>query len=356
MKKVAIVGAHGFTGRELARLLLQHPYVELSAIFSRDEKWCLADDLPEAIAEEIPCYSLDELSACAASIDILFLATPADISIQYVQQFNGVIPYIIDLSGAYRLSAAVYSVWYQSIHQDALGLEQAQFGLVPWNKNINATTYLIANPGCYATCALMALLPLLKQRLIHPEGIVIDAKSGVSGAGRTLKSHLLFNELDSDFYPYRIGQHQHTPEIERYLALYADCNATPILTTQLLPVKRGIAMSIYSDLVENSDVAGDKIDDAIYCAYDSAYQDYPLARFISLQQVEATSAQRFLSLKRVVGSSRIHIAYKIIQQKLIVFANIDNLLKGAASQAIENMNQVLHLPVTTALDGCEGTL
>jgi N-acetyl-gamma-glutamyl-phosphate reductase len=213
----------------------------------------------------------------------------------------------------------------------------------------NAT--LVANPGCYVTSVLMALIPLFKEGVIEASSVVIDAKSGTSGAGKKAAENLLFTEVEGECLPYKIGKHQHFPEITHYAnflgataASGSLSNFDPMFSTTLLPVRRGIISGIFAKLKpgkKTSDVAA---------AYAKAYEGYPLVRF-----GESTDPQA-LSLKRVVGSARTHIRYTVDGEKLYLNSLIDNLMKGAASQAVENFNLLVGLSPETSLLNLEGTL
>jgi N-acetyl-gamma-glutamyl-phosphate reductase len=192
----------------------------------------------------------------------------------------------------------------------------------------------------------MAILPLFKAGIIDPRTLVIDAKSGATGAGRKASENLLFSEVEGECLPYRIGKHQHVPEIVRYVEKFAGASIDPVFATHLLPVRRGILASIYARTtkpVSNDDLA---------TIYNEAYSNYPLVRHgLATDQHRAQ-----LTLKRVTGSARTEIRYLVDGDKLHVFSLIDNLLKGAASQAVENLNRLLDLPVSTGLEEFEGTL
>lgn len=355
-RKVAIVGAHGYSGRELARLVLIHPQLELACVFSRDPSWRLSDDLPEAAAEGISTYGLSELAGCLAQLDIVFLATPVDVSMQLAPELLAQDIIVIDLSGAFRLPADQFEHWYGQQHTAAILIARAQYGLSPWwhSKSPQDIT-LIANPGCYATCALMALLPLLQAQLILHDNIVVDAKSGVSGAGRKASEALLFCEVDNDFYPYKIGRHQHMPEIAHAVAAFAGVQAKPMMVTHLLPVKRGILVSIYAQLQQSvRDLPAQELQTRLDAAFAQAYKNYPLVKYGYL--TDDKQDKRLISLQQVTGSARVHIAYKVYGDQLLLFACLDNLMKGAASQAIENVNILSALPLETGLLAEEGLL
>lgn len=352
-KKIAIVGARGYSGLELARILLQHPEAELVACFAGESNFQLSDYLPEANAKKIPVKALSEMPAMLAELDVVFLATPAEVSLELapkiLEQTN-----VIDLSGAFRLKTgdqkARYKEWYKMDHKNPELLDASIYGLVPFSK-ISASTkpQLIANPGCYATSVMMAILPLLQAGLIRKSTLVIDAKSGTTGAGRKAAENLLFTEVEGECLPYRVGAHQHFPEICEQTESFSGQTIDPFFTTHLLPVRRGIISSIYAELVdERANIQG---------AFERIYAEYPLVRFGEIDSAKAEMPSRIgLSLKKVVGTARTHIYFKAVGKKLFLFSLIDNLLKGAASQAVENFNQLYGFPVETSLDRMEGSL
>lgn len=358
MKKVAIVGANGYAGLELARLLLRHPQVELAAVYGRSPDWQLAHDLPESKAVTIPYLPTESLPTTAAQFDTIFLATPASTSMQLAENLLMQNINVIDLSGAFRISAEEFTQWYAETHSAPHLIEQAQYGLSPWwTYEKKKASKLIANPGCFATCSLMALIPLFQEKLIASDSIIIDAKSGISGAGRKVNMNLLFCEVNNDFYPYKIGQHQHTPEIIKYVNKYSKAKIQPLLTTHVLPIKRGLLTSIYANISPSlRQLSTEEMTQQITDAYANAYKDYPLVKFHAINKKTDEKNKIFTSLKYVSGSPRTHISYYVDNNKLILFSSLDNLLKGAASQAIENFNALNHWPLETGLLNWEGTL
>lgn len=344
--KVAVVGVRGYSGLELARILLKHPEANLVAGFATDTAFKLSDYMPEQSAASVPVLSMKELEAVACDLNTVFLATPAEVSLELAPKLLTKGVNVIDLSGAFRLRAEAYPKWYGFEHTAAALLSKAHFGLSPFAGPAasGGKATLVSNPGCYATAVLMALIPLMKEKLIAPESLVIDAKSGTSGAGRKASEGMLFTEVEGECLPYKVAKHQHFPEICRYAETFAGTapgSFDPMLTTSLINVRRGIIAGLYARLKPG---AGAK---QVQAAYEKSFSGYPLVRF-----GEDTS----LSLKRVVGSARTHINYKVDGDKLYVFSLIDNLLKGAASQAVENFNALNDLPVATALTDMEGLL
>lgn len=324
-----IVGARGYAGLELARILLKHPFVSLKSCLASEKSFSLHDYLPEEKSASIPVFPADQREEMLAGLDLVFLATPNEVSEEFAPKALKAGVDVIDLSGAFRFKEGV------------------EYGLIPWaGPAKTAKARLIANPGCYATSILMALIPLLKEGLIQPESVVIDAKSGSSGAGRKAKEDLLFCEVDGECLPYKVGKHQHLPEIVKYVKRFASADLDPMFCTHLLPVRRGIISSIYAKTLAGV------TEERIQKAYEKAYAGYPLARFGRIDD----DSRNVMMLKRVTGSARTEIRFRIQDGKLYLFSLIDNLMKGAASQAVENMNRLHDFPVTTALTELEGNL
>lgn len=342
MINIAICGAKGYAGQALLQLVLQHPQLKLGGLLVK--KSTKPDfDFPD----DVPCFSVDEVSQYA-DIDLLFLATPPEVSIEMVVELKKLPLKIIDLSGAFRLPQAQFEKTYGFNH--ALpDLLPAHYGLSPWLPP-KAETSLVANPGCYATCVLMALIPLIKEKIAKPNNIIVDAKSGVSGAGKKLNADLMFCEMDHNFFPYKINQHRHQPEMLNALSSLCEGVACDLrFVPQVLPMVRGMSAAIYLDsdpactersvLLKNIDMA-----------YKNAYQNYPLVKFAQINNGDDARDKWLLSLKSVARTPKVHIGYDVDQQgRLFVFSAIDNLLKGAASQAIENLNALYGFPITMGL-------
>lgn len=328
----SIVGARGYSGLELSRLLLRHPAVSLTHCFAT-KQFSLTDDLLDSGAEKVICLSDDQLMANLT--DVVFLATPAEVSLKLAPSILAAGKTVIDLSGAFRLKNNDYNKWYNFNHTEAAHLASANYGLMPYAGPLKKQNQLIANPGCYATAISMALIPLLKRNLIETNNIVIDAKSGTTGAGRKASENLLFSEASENCLPYKVGQHQHMPEIQEAIEMFSGITIDPHFSTHLLPVKRGIIAGIYAT-AKTTDL------DIIENAFAEEYADYNLVRF-------GRELPKLASLTKVVGTPYTHISYQLVGQKLYVFSVIDNLLKGAASQAVENLNRFLDLPLQYAL-------
>ncbi len=353
MKKynVVIYGVQGYVGQTLMMLIMNHPSLILVGVHSRQSKTDLYYHLPVLEEHAIPVYGLHE-HAHHANVDIALLATPPQVSMDIVAALSQQPMHIIDLSGAFRLPEEEFIKWYQMPYTLSSS-PQSKYGLSPW---ANSTEHsLIANPGCYATCALMTLIPLLKENIIAANPIIIDAKSGVSGAGKHANPDLMFCEISGNFFPYKVGKHQHTPEINQALLAFTGQTTQVLLTTQMLPIPQGISMSIYADPMSPGMKDADLVQ-AIQKAYDKAYQHYPFVKYVDISKNDVAKNQFILSLKHVVGTPSTHIGFAVHQGKVTLFSCIDNLLKGAATQAIENINTLYQLPIHTGLTAMKGAL
>jgi len=344
---VVISGAQGYVGQELMTLINAHPCLNLVGIHVREGNIELPPSMPIFMRKTITIFSTPDLQQQASEIDVLLLATPANVSMAIASTLINTNILIIDLSGAFRLPEKQFIDWYGIPHTAPHLIQNASYGLSPWVVH-STDTMLIANPGCYATCALMTLLPLLKTKLIHPDSIIIDAKSGVSGAGKQAKPALMFAEISNNVYPYKLGKHQHIPEMCNHIEALCGTAIQLRLSTSLLPVVRGISMSIYTDVAPS--FSSDKaLSLAIKEAFDIAYEDYPLIQYAEVGQNDTCTDEFMLGLKNVIHTPYTHIGYLINNGQLTLYSCIDNLLKGAASQAIETINTLFQLPIQTGL-------
>ncbi len=329
---VSIVGARGYSGMELAQLLIKHPSVNLTHCFATQE-FKLSDFTFERKAAAVQC--LAESALMTNLTDVVFLATPAEVSMKLAPQILAAGKKVIDLSGAFRLKKNDMNRWYGFMQTAPQYAAEAEYGLVPFCGPLSRSTRLIANPGCYATAISLALIPLLKNNLIDPKNIAIDAKSGTTGAGKRANENLLFSEVDGDCPPYKVGKHQHLPEIIEAVEAASGAVVDPHFVTHLLPIKRGIEVAIFATSTATSL-------DQIENAFTKEYKNYPLVR-------HGRDASKYARLTGVVNTPFTHISYELVGNKLYVFSVIDNLLKGAASQAVENLNRMLDLPASFSL-------
>lgn len=344
--KCCIAGVNGYVGEILLKLVVNHPNLNLSAVLAKDSR---------PVAKDVPVYSLQELMEKTENIDVILLATPAEVSIEIVTALNQRNITIIDLSGAFRLPVVQLEKWYGLSHQLTDFQNGAFYGLSPFFQTHSGQTTLIANPGCYATGVLLTLMPLLQNNIIETDSIIVDAKSGVSGAGKKVNADLMFCEINENFMPYKIGQHQHLPEIKQCLFELTGHQCQMTLVTQLLPVKSGIAMSIYCQA--NQKWVGDGLTARVISeVFEHAYKDYPLLEFSQLNQGNSYQEKYLLSLSSIVGTPNTHVSFHIDNGNICLFTCLDNLWKGAASQAIENINTLYQLPVDAGLQFYKGGL
>lgn len=339
MVKVAVVGASGYTGLELLRLLARHPEVEISSITSRQYAGQSIASVFPALANVVDqnCEAVD-VDKIAAAADFVFTALPHKTAMEVVPGFLARGCRVVDLSADYRLrDRAVYEQWYQE-HSSPELLEQAVYGLPELYREQIRQAALVANPGCYPTSIALALAPLLHHAVIDHRTLIIDSKSGTSGAGRSAKTASLFCEVNEGFKAYSVASHRHTPEIEQTLS--AICGEAVIVnfTPHLLPVNRGILSTCYASLVAD-------IDQSALCAlYQHYYEQQPFVRIMpggQLPNVAFIKGSNFADLGFVVDERT---------RRVIVVAAIDNLVKGAAGQAIQNMNIMLQFPETLGID------
>lgn len=339
MIKTAIIGASGYTGAELARILSRHPQVELTAATSRQYAGtALADIFPSlGKAVTIICDNpgLDELCQRA---ELFFTAVPHKTAMDLVPQLLAAGRKVIDLSADFRLrDVAVYEQWYEP-HSSPQLLAKAVYGLPELARERIRGCDLVANPGCYPTSIILALAPLLKAGAIDPLSIIADSKSGTSGAGRAAQTGSLFCEVHDGFRPYKVGRtHRHTPEIEQELSKLAGMAVQVTFTPHLLPISRGILSTIYATLKPGFD------SQTINDLYRKRYAEEPFIRVLGDRTLPATQYVR--------GSNFCDIACKVdtATGRVIVMSAIDNIVKGASGQAVQNMNIMFGFPETAGL-------
>ncbi len=334
---VAVIGATGYTGRELLRLLARHPNARVKLVTSRQHQGTLISDIHPVLRGviDLPCVQLD-LSAIADSCAFCFCALPHGTSMEICGQLVERGVRVIDLSADYRLrDPNLYAEWYNRSHRDAAHLKEAVYGLPELFAADIARARLVANPGCYPTAAVLALAPLAEASAIHLDRIVIDAKSGISGAGRSPSLDFHFPECDENLWAYKPGEHRHTPEMQTVLAQIAGDEATVrvLFVPHIVPLERGILATIYAPL-RRRETTEDLLD--MYSAY---YAGSPFVRVSpDLPRVKNTAYTNFCDLSvRVVGDT------------VLVFSALDNLLKGASGTAVQNLNLMLGLPETAGL-------
>ena len=327
MVKVAIFGASGYTGQELTRILLGHPAVQLIAVTSRRfAGFPVAEVFPSLYGLTKLKYQNSPPEEIANLCDVVFLALPHGVSMTIAPVFIAAGKKVIDLSADYRLrDLATYEAWYAK-HSSAQILKDAVYGIPELYRLKIKNAKLVANPGCYPTSIILGLAPALKNELLDVSTIIADSASGVSGAGRDPQTGSLFCEVDGGFKAYKVGKHRHTPEIEQELSAIAGNNFAITFTPHLLPVKRGILSTIYATLKQDITLP------QIHEIYSSFYADEKFVR--------VCPAGSYPNISSVAGSNYcdIGIAHDPRTKRLIILAAIDNLIKGAAGQAVQNMN------------------
>ena len=339
MVKVAVVGASGYTGVELVRILLNHPEAELTCLTSRQHAGKKFSEVFPSVAGlvDLVCDPVD-VDLVNSKADVVFTALPHKTAMEVVPAFLAAGKKVVDLSADYRLKdAQVYQQWYQE-HTSPELLPDAVYGLPELNRANIVGAALVANPGCYPTGAALALLPLVENGLVDIASIVIDSKSGTSGAGRAAKEGSLFCEVNESFKAYGVASHRHTPEIEQTLSAVADKKVTVSFTPHLLPVDRGILSTCYASLCSGMSTG------ELLAIYQKRYADEPFVRIRPEGSVP--------DIAHVKGSNYCDIGLVSDPRtgRVVVVSAIDNLVKGAAGQAVHNMNLMLGYDETAGLD------
>jgi N-acetyl-gamma-glutamyl-phosphate reductase len=340
MTKVAIIGASGYTGVELARILCNHPTITLTAVTSRQyEGQALSQVFPNLYKKvDLICENLSADQLCSRA-DLFFTAVPHKTAMDIVPKLLATGKMVVDLSADFRLrDVLVYEQWYQK-HTAPQVLAEAVYGLPELYRDAIKTTRLTANPGCYPTSIILGLAPLLKAGIIDPQSIIADSKSGTSGAGRSAQVGTLYCEVADGFRAYKVAAHRHTPEIEQEINRLGGCNVNISFTPHLLPISRGILSTVYAKLTTNIDTA------EIRDLYNDMYDDEYFVRVLPEDSFPATQYVR--------GSNFCDIGFKIDPRtgRIIVMSAIDNIVKGAAGQAVQNMNLMCGFPESAGLEG-----
>ncbi len=338
MIRVSVVGAAGYSGAEAVRLLVRHPHVELASLFgSPGGKGAVFGELhPDLAGLDGPdVVPFAEAALLGGAPDVAILATPNEVSAELAPRLLAAGVRVIDVSGAFRLrEASLYPAWYGFDHPAPALLGKAVYGLTEWCGDDLAGARLVANPGCYPTSVLLALKPLAPL-LASDLPLLVTSASGVSGAGKKAELAYSFCELSGSYRAYAVGTHRHEPEMRQELGLSAEAGFT--FVPHLLPVVRGILSTIHVSF--DAPVSDEKIADR----FADAYAGRPFVRVLS--------PGRLPELREVVGTPRAHVGWKLLPggRRAVVVSAIDNLLKGAASQAVQNLNRVFGLPETEGL-------
>lgn len=339
MIRVAIVGATGYTGCQLLEILSSHPHVTVTSLTAKiDRAMPIHDESPRFLGRvDLPCTPLDVGDVCRKA-DLVFLSLPHGVSMKFARPFRDAGKKVIDLSADFRFrDLAVFKEWYGLEHVAEELLGEAVYGLPELHADEIRAASLIANPGCYPTGSILALAPLLRARIALPEGIIIDAKSGVTGAGRKASLPMIFGEVNESFRAYKVGKHQHTPEIEVELGRAAGSPVRVLFTPHLVPMNRGILTTAY--LTPRTPVSAEDV----LGVYRDVYARAPFVRVME--------AGKLADTKNVLGLNCCDISVVVDDRtgRIVVISAIDNLMKGAAGQAVQNMNLICGFPETEGL-------
>lgn len=339
MIKVGIIGSTGYAGVELVRLIMQHKEAEVVWFGSRsyvDQDYAsVFRNMFEIV--DAKCME-DNMEQLADAVDVIFTATPQGLCSSLVNEdiLNKV--KIIDLSADFRIKDVnVYEKWYKIEHKSPQFIDEAVYGLCEINREKTKGARLVANPGCYTTCSILSIYPMVKEGLIDPKSIIIDAKSGTSGAGRGAKVPNLFCEVNENIKAYGVATHRHTPEIEEQLGYAAGEEVLINFTPHLVPMQRGILVTAYANLEKEVTY------EEVKAVYDKYYKDEYFIRVLNKDETPET--------RWVEGSNFVDVNFKIDERtgRIIMMGALDNLVKGAAGQAVQNMNIIFGLPENEGL-------
>ena len=340
MIRAGIIGATGYAGAELVRILTGHKDVEIKWYGSRsyiDKKYAQVYQNMFQIVED-SCLD-DNMEELSKAVDVIFTATPQGLCASLINEEILSRTKIVDLSADFRIKdVAVYEEWYKIKHPSPQLIPEAVYGLCEINREAVKTARLVANPGCYPTCTTLSIYPLLKEGLIDPDTIIVDAKSGTSGAGRGAKVDNLFCEVNENIKAYGVATHRHTPEIEEQLGYAAGRPVRINFTPHLVPMNRGILITAYASLTREASY------EEVKAAYDKYYTSEKFVRVLDKGLCPQT--------RWVEGSNYVDVNFQIDPRtkRVIMMGAMDNLVKGAAGQAVQNMNLMFGLPESEGLE------
>jgi N-acetyl-gamma-glutamyl-phosphate reductase len=340
--KIGVLGASGYTGAELVRLLLRHPRAEI-ALLTADRRagQAMRQVFPQFSPFDLPVLqSIEGIDWVGAGLDLIFCALPHATTQKVIKQIFAVLPAmkVVDLSADFRLAdTAAYARWYGHEHHAPELQRHAVYGLVEVYREEIKRAQLTANPGCYTTCAQLPLIPLLRAKAIDPDEIVIDAKSGMTGAGRAAKEEMLFSEVSEGFHAYGVGRHRHMAELDQEFSKAAGREVIVSFTPHLVPMNRGIFSTIYVRGIKASP-------EELHALLLKSYANEPFVHVLPFGEMPQT--------RHVRGSNMtfIGLAKDRIAGRAIICSTLDNLTKGASGQAVQNMNLMLGYPETIGLE------
>jgi N-acetyl-gamma-glutamyl-phosphate reductase len=340
--RIGVLGASGYTGAELVRLLISHPRVEI-ALLTADRRagQAMRQVFPQFSPFDLPkLQSIEGLDWIGAGLDLIFCALPHATTQKVIKQVLAALPAIkvVDLSADFRLSdTAAYARWYGHEHHAPELQRQAVYGLVEVYREEIKRAHLVANPGCYTTCAQLPLIPLLRAKAIDPDEIVIDAKSGMTGAGRAAKEEMLFSEVSEGFHAYGVGHHRHMAELDQEFSKAAGREVIVTFTPHLVPMNRGILSTIYVRGLKTSP-------EDLHALLLKSYANEPFVHVLPFGEMPQTRHVRGSNMT-FIGMTKDRVA-----GRAIICSALDNLVKGASGQAVQNMNLVLGFPETAGLE------
>ena len=335
MIKIGIVGGTGYTGVELLRLLAQHPQAEIVAITSRGDAGTEVSAMFPSLRGRVALKFEDPAKANLSACDVVFFATPNGIAMQQAPALLDAGVRVIDLAADFRIKdIAEWEKWYGMTHTCPNWVERAVYGLPELNREQIRSARLVANPGCYPTAVQLGFMPLIKSGLVETGSLIADAKSGVSGAGRKAETHILFAEASDNFKAYGVSGHRHLPEIRQGLGLMAGASVGLTFVPHLTPIIRGIHATLYARIKSEAD---------FQTLFERAYSDEPFVDVLPEKSHPETRSVRSANICRIA----IHRPQG--GDTLVVLSVIDNLVKGAAGQAVQNMNLIFGLDETMGL-------
>lgn len=336
--RVGVVGASGYSGLELLKLLLGHPKVQIVGLFGNSSAGKKIDEVHPSLRNILSLDVQEFAAAALRGIDVLFVALPSGQAMPVVPEALAAGTRVIDLGGDFRLSdSAIYQQYYGHEHTAAEYLPQAVYGLTEWNCTAIKNARLVANPGCYPTSILLALLPLVKAELLNVSSVVITSYSGTSGAGKLVAEKMMFSEVNESVRAYKVGSHQHIPEIGQYLKTFGGVDVSFSFVPHLLPVSRGIYTTIHAPLKNG---VGER---EVATTFQSSYASSRFVRMVAPDVPE---------MKNVEHTNFCDIGFSVEGNRLVLLSTIDNLGKGAAGQAVQNMNVMFDLPQSEGLMPC----
>ena len=342
MKKIGIVGATGYTGVELLRLLVTHPDVEISHVTSRSNVGTRVDAMFPNLRGFVDLEFSDPSIEALAQCDLVFFATPNGVAMKHVSELLDAGTKVIDLAADFRIKDIdVWSKWYGMEHACPDIVAEAVYGMPELNRDLVKKARVVANPGCYPTAVTLGLKPLVDEGLIDLEHIIADTKSGISGAGRQASVATLLSEAGESFKAYAVQGHRHQPEIAQTLSLLADTQVGLTFVPHLLPIIRGIHATLYASTKTN-DNRQNSDESSLQSLYEKTYENEPFVDVMPSGSHPETRSVKTSNMCRIA-------VHKPSDNQVVVLSVIDNLVKGAAGQAIQNMNLMLGLDETTGL-------